>query len=140
MLGLSLLGLTLLGLSLLGLSLLGLSLLGLSLFGLSLWCQVFDEATRPASFCLPRVSLDKHRNLALVDVDERCVRKRFPKTSMFDVDLITKKLEILDVRTSDRKKKTKKVVKKEVVTSYVICGHRPKNYSSCCFCCSCPFV
>ena len=63
----------------------------------------------------PQVAFDKHWNLALVDVDESYVRKRFPKSSIFDVDDITKKFDSLDVKTSDKKKKTKKIVKKEEV-------------------------
>ena len=74
------------------------------------------------SVCLPQVAFDKHWNLALVDVDERYVRKRFPKTSIFDVDQISKKFDNLDVQASAGKRKTKKVVKKEVVRFMVSDG------------------
>jgi small nuclear ribonucleoprotein (snRNP)-like protein len=41
------------------------------------------------------VAFDKHWNLALVDVDETWTRKRFPRTSNFDVDEAADKVSIL---------------------------------------------
>jgi len=70
------------------------------------------------NFVLFQVAFDKHWNLAMVDVDERYVRKRFPKTSLFDVNAIANKFNDLSVKNDDRKSrkaKSKKVVKREQV-------------------------
>jgi hypothetical protein len=70
--------------------------------------HVYDDAQILHRQFALQVAFDKHWNLALVDVDETYSRKRFPKTSNFDVESISRELEEMNVSAKNVGEKSSK--------------------------------